>query len=308
MGQDGECRWFLSRAVPIQDATHRITRWFGTNTDITELRNAQEALRLSKEFTEEQVRARTRELELRTAEVIQQSEQLRELSQRMLQIQEEERRHVARQLHDSAGQTLTALGMSLASVAQLAQQKAPQLVQDLAETQQFVQQLSQEIRTMSYLLHPPLLDESGLPVALRWYAQGLAERSGVDIGVSIPEDLGRFPRQMELMMFRLVQECLTNIHRHSGSETADITVWRDDEEVFLEVQDQGKGNQADRLTSIQSQGAGVGIRGMRERIRRFMGRMDIGSDDSGTRITFRFPVRNLTPGSQEEGRSPRTSA
>jgi len=289
-GKDGEYRWFLSRAVPIQESTHRITRWFGTNTDITELRNAQEALRLSKEFTEEQVRARTRELELRTAEVIQQSEQLRELSQRMLQIQEDERRHVARELHDSAGQTLTALGMSLGQVTQLAEQKAPQLVNDLAETQQFVQQLSQEIRTMSYLLHPPLLDESGLPVALRWYAQGLAERSGMDIRVSIPEDLGRFPRQMELMMFRLVQECLTNIHRHSGSETADITVWREDDDVCLEVEDKGKGIPADRLASIQSQGGGVGIRGMRERIRRFQGSMEIESDPSGTRIRFRFPA------------------
>ena len=198
--------------------------------------------------------------------------------------------------------------MSLGHVAQLAEKNAPQLVADLKETDQFVRQLSQEIRTMSYLLHPPLLDESGLPVALRWYAQGLAERSGLTIDVNIPDDLGRFPRQMELMMFRLVQECLTNIHRHSGSKTAEITVWREDEEVFLEVQDQGKGIPADRLTSIQSQGGGVGIRGMRERIRRFMGRMDIGSNDSGTRITFRFPVRNLTPGSQEEGRSLRMSA
>ncbi len=289
-GMNGEYRWFLSRAVPIKGATGRISRWFGTNTDITELRNAQEALRLSKEFTEEQVRARTRELELRTAEVIQQSEQLRELSQKMLQIQEDERRHVARELHDSAGQTLTALGMSLAHVAQLAEQKAPQLLGDLNDTQQFVQQLSQEIRTMSYLLHPPLLDESGLPVALRWYAQGLAERSGVRIEVNIPEDLGRFPHEMELMMFRLVQECLTNIHRHSESETADITVWREDESVFLEVQDEGKGIPPERLASIQSQGGGVGIRGMRERIRRFRGNMEINSNDSGTRITFRFPA------------------
>jgi len=180
--------------------------------------------------------------------------------------------------------------MSLAHVAQLAEQKAPQLVGDLNDTQQFVQQLSQEIRTMSYLLHPPLLDESGLPVALRWYAQGLAERSGVRIEVNIPEDLGRFPHEMELMMFRLVQECLTNIHRHSGSETADITVWREDESVFLEVQDEGKGIPPERLASIQSQGGGVGIRGMRERIRRFRGNMEIDSNDSGTRITFRFPA------------------
>ena len=305
-GKDGEYRWFLSHAVPIRDAAGKITRWFGTNTDITELRNAQEALRQSKEFTEEQVRARTRELELRNAEILQQSEHLRELSQRLLQIQEDERRHVARELHDSAGQTLTALGMSLGHVAQLA--KKIHARTSLNETHQFVQQLSQEIRTMSYLLHPPLLDESGLPVALSWYAQGLAERSGLKINVDIPDELGRFPRQMELMIFRLVQECLTNIHRHSGSKTAGIAVWREDEQVFLEVQDQGKGIPADRLASIQSQGGGVGIRGMRERIHRFMGRMDIDSSNAGTRITFRFPVHNLSPGSAEDSRSLRVPA
>ncbi len=298
-GADGEYRWFLSRAVPIKDAAGRITRWFGTNTDITDLRNAQEALRLSKEFTEEQVRSRTRELELRTSEVIQQSEQLRELSQKMLQIQEDERRHVARELHDSAGQTLTALGMSLAHVAQVAQQKAPQLIPDLNETQQFVHQLSQEIRTMSYLLHPPLLDESGLPSALRWYVQGLVERSGLNIAINIPDDLGRFGRDMELMMFRLVQECLTNIHRHSESETAEITVWRENSHVCLGVQDEGKGIPPERLASIQAQGGGVGIRGMRERIRHFRGTMEIDSNPSGTRISFRFPIPDVS--STQEG-------
>ena len=287
---DGEYRWFLSRAVPIKDSAGQITRWFGTNTDITELRHAQDALRESKEFTEAQVRVRTHQLELRTAEVIKQSEQLSELSQRMLQIQEDERRHVARELHDSAGQTLTALGMSLGHLAQLAREGDPQLISHLEETQQFVRQLSQEIRTMSYLLHPPLLDESGLPVALRWYVQGLAERSGLSINVDIPEDLGRFPHEMELMIFRLVQECLTNIHRHSGSKTAEIRIWRAANNVILEVQDEGKGIPANRLAEIQAHGAGVGIRGMRERIRRFEGQMEISSDESGTTVSFKFPV------------------
>ncbi len=300
-GKNGEYRWFLSRAVPIKDASGKITRWFGTNTDITDLRNAQEGLRQSKEFTEQQVQVRTRELQLRNAEVVQQSEQLRELSQKLLQIQEDERRHVARELHDSAGQTLTALGMSLAHVAQLAEQKAPQFVKDLNQTQEFVQQLSQEIRTMSYLLHPPLLDESGLPVALRWYAQGLAERSAMNITVNIPEDLGRFAHEMELMMFRLVQECLTNIHRHSGSKTADISVWRDGDHVCLEVQDEGKGIPSERLASIQSQGGGVGIRGMRERMHRFQGTMNIESSGSGTCISFRFPIMNQAAPNQEDG-------
>ncbi len=304
-GKDGQYRWFLSRAVPIKNAHGKITRWFGTNTDITELRTAQDALRASKEFTEEQVRERTRELELRNVEVIQQSEQLRELSHRMLQLQDDERRHVARELHDSAGQILTALGLNLGQVASMAKQSAPQLIDGLNETQQFVQQLSKEIRTMSYLLHPPLLDESGLPVALRWYAEGLAERSGLKITVNIPDDLGRFGSEMELMMFRLVQECLTNIHRHSGGDQADITVWSDGVHVGLEIRDNGKGIPPEKLASIQSQGGGVGIRGMRERIHPFQGTMEIESDHSGTQISFRLPIHkaeatedNATPAAQ----------
>jgi signal transduction histidine kinase len=129
-----------------------------------------------------------------------------------------------------------------------------------------------------------------LPVALRWYVQGLAERSGLSINVDIPEDLGRFPHEMELMIFRLVQECLTNIHRHSGSKTAEIRIWRAANNVILEVQDEGKGIPANRLAEIQAHGAGVGIRGMRERIRRFEGQMEISSDESGTTVSFKFPV------------------
>ena len=291
-GRNGEYCWFLSRAVPIRNSAGKITRWFGTNTDITDLRDAQEELRRAKEFTEEQVQVRTKELKLRNVEVVRQSEQLRELSQKLLQIQEDERRHVARELHDSAGQTLTALGMSLSHVAQLAKKNSPGLVADLNETQQFVHQLSQEIRTMSYLLHPPLLDESGLPVALRWYAQGIQERSGVSVTVNIPDDLGRFGREMELMLFRLVQECLTNIHRHSGSKTAEISVWCENEHVCLDVEDQGKGIPTDKLATIRSEGGGVGIRGMRERMRRFQGTMDVKSSDSGTLIAFRFPIQH----------------
>jgi len=299
-GKGGEYRWFLSRAVPIKNAHGKITRWFGTNTDITELRSAQDALRESKEFTEEQVRARTRELELRNAEIIQQSEQLRELSHKMLQIQDDERRHVARELHDSAGQILTALGLNLAQVARVARQNAPKLIEGLNETQQFVNQLSKEIRTMSYLLHPPLLDESGLPVALRWYAEGLAERSGLKINVNIPENLGRFGRDMELMMFRLVQECLTNIHRHSGGNHADITVWSDGCEVGLDIRDNGKGMSAEKLAHIQAQGGGVGIRGMRERIHPFQGTMEIESDGSGTQISFRLPIHLVASATDDE--------
>ncbi len=295
-GRDGEYRWFLSRAVPIKDASGKITRWFGTNTDITELRDIEEALRKSKEFTEEQVIARTRELEARNAEAILQSEQVRELSQRLLQIQEDERRHVARELHDSAGQLLTALGMNL---ARLTDAVPPELSNGAAESQQLVQQLSQEIRTMSYLLHPPMLDESGLHQALRWYTHGLEERSGLAISVDVEHDIGRFSREMELTMFRLVQECLTNIHRHSGSKTATIRMRRAPDNVYLEIRDEGRGIPAEKLAQIQAQGSGVGIRGMRERIRQFDGRMQISSNGGGTRVSFRFPLSKVPTATPE---------
>ena len=143
---------------------------------------------------------------------------------------------------------------------------------------------------MSYLLHPPLLDETGLAEALRWYIQGLAERSGLEIALEVPADFERLSREMELVMFRLVQECLTNIHRHSGSKTAVILIARDRESVALEVQDEGKGIAAEKLVDLQSQGSGVGIRGMRERVRHFGGQMDIESNRGGTKISFKFPL------------------
>jgi PAS domain S-box-containing protein len=289
-GKDGEYRWFLSRAVPIRDAKGRIIRWFGTNTDITELREAEAALRRSKEFTEEQVRRRTQELELRNREVTIQSEHLRMLSQRLLQAQDEERRRVARELHDSAGQTLTVLSMGLAQLAQKAARSAPDLATDAEMIEETVRQLHREIRTTSYLLHPPLLDEAGLTSALNWYIQGLVERSGLKISLEIPEGVGRLPRDMELAIFRLVQECLTNIHRHSGSQAASIRIARKPAQITIEVRDQGKGMLPEKLAEIQSYGSGVGIRGMRERVRQFGGNLQVESDPSGTRVFVSLPV------------------
>ena len=152
---------------------------------------------------------------------------------------------------------------------------------------------------MSYLLHPPLLDETGLHQALRWYTQGLEDRSRLSISVDAAQDLGRFPREMELTLFRLVQECLTNIHRHSGSKTAAIRIWRGLDHVQLEIRDQGRGIPAERLAQIQAQGSGVGIRGMRERIRQFDGRMQINSNGSGTTISFKFPVPKAPAATRE---------
>ncbi len=287
---DGSAGWTLSRAVPRLDADGEIIEWFGAASDVTRRKQAEEDYRKLVETLDAEVRARTREVEERNADVLRQSEQLRELSWRLLRTQDEERRYIARELHDSAGQTLTVLGMNLAQLVHKTGRKAPELVGDAEMIQETVQQLQREIRTASYLLHPPLLDESGISSALNWYTQGLIERSGLEITLDISEDFGRLPGDMELLVFRLVQECLTNIHRHSGSKTAKIRMVREGDLLTLNVQDQGKGMSPARLAEVHSQGSGVGIRGMRERLRQFRGTLSIESDGSGTRILVTIPI------------------
>jgi signal transduction histidine kinase len=236
------------------------------------------------------VRARTEQLEQRTAELVKQSEDTRSLSAQLLQIQSEERRRIARELHDSAGQTLAVLGMNLGHLINVVKTKAPEIAGQAETSDELVRQLQQEIRTASYLLHPPLLDETGLTSALGWYTQGLKERTDLNIALDIPEDFGRVQRDIELVVFRLVQECLTNIHRHSGSKTAIIRLTREADMVVLEVRDEGKGISRERLAEIQSGGSGVGIRGMRERVAHFSGTMRIDSNGSGTRIYVAIPM------------------
>jgi PAS domain S-box-containing protein len=251
---------------------------------------AQENYRKLAESLDAEVRMRTRELEKRNADVLRQSEQLRELSYRLLRVQDEERRHIARELHDSAGQTLTVLGMNLAQLVQRAARNSPQLSTEAEKIQETVQQLHRELRTASYLLHPPLLDESGLSSALAWYTEGLMERSGLDVHLDIARDFGRLPADMELVIFRVVQECLTNIHRHSGSKTASIRIVRQEASLTMNIEDEGKGISPEKLADIQAQGSGVGIRGMRERLRQFNGTMKIQSNGSGTQIVVTVPL------------------
>jgi PAS domain S-box-containing protein len=237
-----------------------------------------------------QVRARTAELEMRNAEVYEQSERLRDLSVRLLQAQDDERRRIARELHDSVGQILTVLGLNVASLAM----HSPALPGDVARTveqsERLLDELNREIRTMSYLLHPPLLDESGLAEALRWYIGGLAQRSNIDIDLEVPRDFGRLSSDAELVIFRIVQEALTNIHRHSQSEMAVIRLARNDDSITVEIQDWGTGIPPEKLKVIQSHGSGVGIRGMRERVRQLHGELSIESNADGTRVCVTFPA------------------
>jgi PAS domain S-box-containing protein len=291
----GKVHRMESNAAPLRMADGTVVQLAITG-DITErvevqkrLQKSEERLRNLADQLEKQVHSRTQELELRNAEVLQQSEQLRELSSRLLQSQDDERRNIARELHDSAGQIIAALAMNLASMTQHSR-KNPMLGKVLDDSQTLLQQLNKEIRTTSYLLHPPLLDENGLPEAVRWYLQGLMERSGLTVDPQIDNDFGRLPDEMELAMFRIVQECLTNIHRHSGSKTATVRLSRTSTRVTLEIEDQGKGIPAEKLAGIRAARSGVGITGMRERVRHYNGSLQIDSNHNGTKILVTLPV------------------
>jgi PAS domain S-box-containing protein len=295
--KDGTPIVVISRWVLNRDDRGNRKSVLETNNDITRqkqrektLRESENRLRALTDTLETQVRIRTEQLVQRNAEVLKQSEQLRDLSHRMMQVQDEERRHIARELHDSAGQLLTVLAMDLSTLVRNTQEKAPEIAESAEQARELVHQLSSEIRTTSYLLHPPLLDEEGLQAAISLYVRGLAERSGLDITLSISEGFGRLPRDTELAVFRLVQECLTNIHRHSGSKLAAIRLKRAERCVLLEVEDAGSGISPEKLLEIQSHGTGVGIRGMRERVLQCRGEMKIESEGRGTKISITLPV------------------
>lgn len=287
---DGTERIVDFALYPIVDDHGQVLFLHPTGVDVTQQKRTEEDYRRLTQSLDAEVRARTAELEQRNADVLRQSEQLRELSWRLLRIQDEERRHVARELHDSAGQLLAVLGMNLSSIVDEVKAKVPAIAKSTEQTAELVQQLTREIRTMSYLLHPPLLDENGLVAALSWYIDGLKERSGLAITLDIPSGFGRLPSDMELVVFRFIQECLTNIHRHSGSKVAEIAIRREAQKMFVEVRDQGKGIPQHKLAEIRSEGSGVGIRGMRERLRQFNGEIIIESTAVGTAVRAVIPI------------------
>lgn len=258
----------------------------GVIVSIGELsRRKTEALRLAQGELEKLVEQRT--LELREA-----NQNLGQLTGRLLQLQDDERRRIARELHDSVGQTLAALAMNLSAVSADIE-RLTKTASTVADSAALVKDMSGDIRTISYLLHPPLLDEAGLSSALRWYIEGFAERSKIKATLEFPDGFGRLSRELETAIFRLAQECLTNIHRHSGSPMATVRISRSATEVWIEVEDKGKGLSPEKKAEIASSGTvGVGIRGMRERVRQLGGSLEICSDGigKGTVVMARLPV------------------
>ena len=226
----------------------------------------------------------------RTAELRIANEGLRELSGRLMQLQDEERRRIARELHDSIGQLLAAISMNMSAVEPELVKVSPEAKKAFIENRSFVQQILQGIRTISHLLHPPLLDESGLPSALRWYVEEFGQRSGINVNLEFSPGFDRFAPELETAVFRIVQEGLGNIHRHSQSPTADIRVTANGKCISLEIRDAGRGIPPEKQEQI-SLGirTGVGLRGMRERITQMGGQLKIESDSSGTTIRATLP-------------------
>jgi signal transduction histidine kinase len=218
--------------------------------------------------------------------------QLRDLSVRLITMQDEERRRIARDLHDSVGQLVATLSMNNGLALMEGENLSPAANNALTQNAELTLQLSKEIRTISHLLHPPLLDEIGLLPAIKSFAGGFSERSNVKVTVDLSPELGRLPPNVEISIFRIVQECLTNVYRHSGSETALIKIFPADGRLLtVEVSDQGKGIPPElRLAMSNGTSHGVGFSGMQERVRDLGGTLDIRSDESGTTVTAEFPV------------------
>ena len=216
-------------------------------------------------------------------------EAVRNLSGRLLHLQDEERRRIARSLHESAAQTVAALSMSLQRMERMS--LPAHAIETLADSLDLVTQCSREIRTLSHLLHPPLLEEAGLPSSLRWYVHGFGARSDVAVNMEIADDLGRLPTELEITLFRVAQESLTNVHRHAGAQRASIRLRRIGAEVVLEIEDDGIGIPPDVLERIRRQNAamvGVGIAGMRERLSQLGGTLEVESSARGTRVRARL--------------------
>jgi signal transduction histidine kinase len=212
---------------------------------------------------------------------------LRQLSARVLQLQDEERRRIARELHDGTGQALTGLALKLAALLRTARlDRAAR--KTLRGAKKLAEQCARETRTLSYLLHPPLLEEAGLRAALAWLVEGFAERSGIRAHIKQPQDDVRLPHEVELALFRVVQEGLANVHRHSSSPTAEVRVAKRPGEVRVEIRDKGHGIPRSQLTQAMTRG--VGIAGMRERLRELGGRLEVHSSPRGTTLRAAVPV------------------
>src|SRR5579862_9937534 len=228
---------------------------------------------------------------------------LRRLSAKLLRVQDEERRRIARELHDSLGQDLTAAKISLDMLAQEQYFNAAHL----RDAQSLVERCISDTRTLSHLLHPPLLDEAGFLSAAKWYVEGFGRRSGIDARLRLPEHLHRLPRRTEIALFRILQEALTNVHRHSGSLAVEVCVSCDESSVILTVKDFGMGVPREILDRFWRTGnVGVGLAGIRERLQELGGALEIESNLDGTTLRVTIPLQYIRDGEVDDAELIRT--
>lgn len=273
-GADSQYRWFRARAVPLRDSQSTIVKWYGTCSDIHDSKLLEQSIRENAIELERMVESRTAAL--------------RRLSNRMMTMQDEERRRIAREIHDGLGQELAAAKMILDGI--LAKDSSPTMRQASAEASQLIDQAIQQVRTISHLLHPPLLDEVGLVSALRWFLEGLSERSGIHMLLEVdPPDPGRLRSELETAIFRIVQEALTNMFRHSGAHNGSVTLIRKDGHIVVTVRDDGKGIE-ESVIQLRPESVGVGIGGMRQRVTELGGSLRLANANPGTIVEVIIPA------------------
>jgi PAS domain S-box-containing protein len=272
-------RWFRSRAVPIRDLDGKIIKWYGTCSDIHDSKLLEQSIRDNATELEKMVDRRT--------------DELRRLSIRLMTMQDQERRRLARDLHDGLGQELAVAKMILDRVLL---QKPAQFPQEAwVQASNIVDSAIQQVRTMSHLLHPPLLDEVGLLSALSWYVDGLTKRSGIETSLEVqPRDFPRLGAEAETAVFRIVQEALTNVFRHSEATKVWITLTQRDGVIVVGVRDDGKGI-GERIAELQPDSVGVGIGGMKQRAREFGGELRLKNTYPGTLVELTIPYSSVLP-------------
>ena len=272
---DGKYRWFRVRAVPVRNIQGNIVRWYGTSSDIHDSKMLEQSIRENAIQLEKLVDARTAEL--------------RKLSARLMTLQDEERRRVAREIHDGLGQELAAAKMIMDGI--LSKDSSPAMRKAALESSELVNRAIQQVRTISHLLHPPLLDEVGLVSALHWFLEGLSDRSGIEIRLEVnPPDLKRLTSEIETAVFRIIQEAVTNMFRHSGAHKGEVILAENNGDVVVTVKDDGKGIE-ERVVQLRPESLGIGIGGMRQRVTELGGTLRLSNANPGTVIEVVIPAR-----------------